>query len=366
MPEYRKNSITGDWVIIAADRAGRPETFCQRSENKKVRSADLDKTAECPFCYGNEDQTPPEIVAWRDGSPPNTPGWKVRVVPNKYPAASLKGPPEPWTAKGVFQEMAGYGIHEVLIETPQHNRHPGELSLHQTELIIKSYFHRFVDLARDGSLMSVQIFRNHGREAGASIEHPHSQLVALPCATPVLLKEMREAQRFYLEKGRCPYCLLLEEELSSGARIIIEDESFVAFVPYAARMPFELWIVPRRHQSSFSEINEAEQKVMALFVMKVLHVIKATLDDPPYNYYLHSAPLRALSLPYYHWHLEIFPRVTVPGGFEMGTGVYINVTVPEEAAQFLRERKECFEKHAENSNVFYSGVTQSPAGGEFS
>jgi UDPglucose--hexose-1-phosphate uridylyltransferase len=330
---------------------------------------------------------------------PDTAGWRVRVVPNKYPALEPQAPPpehpgeqqlhrksfethlrqdfnqqhlhqhphqyqsyRPAPTETLFRARPGYGVHEVLIETPEHNRHPGALSQEQMELVVRSYSLRCSALADDPNLRFIQLFRNHGREAGASIEHPHSQLIALPFVPAQVRLELERAHAYYLEHEDCPYCRLLAEERRGGARLIAENEFCSAYMPYASRYPFETLIVPRRHQSSFLEASEAELSGLAAIMGDVLGRLARALDDPSYNYYLHGAPLRLRELPHYHWHLELVPKLTTTAGFEMGSGVFINVTLPEEAARFLRE-KGGIENEAWRKDLLCPGPAQSPTRG---
>lgn len=341
MPEYRQDLTTGQWVIIATDRAKRPETFAGKKERLEARFEQPPYRENCPFCMGNETLTPPEIIALgRDSGAPDTPGWRVRVIPNKYPAVEPKGNPRPEHRPGeaIFRDMPGYGIHEVLVETPRHNLHPGSLGREQMELVVESYYQRFQHMSGDNNLRYVQIFRNHGREAGASIEHPHSQLIALPIVPPVVKQELQRSHDYYLSTEGCPYCHALAEEMEFGSRVVADNRFFSAYVPYAAHLPFEVWIMPKQHRSSFQEISKQEMSDLAEIMDRALGRLSNALDDPPYNFYLHSSPLRTSGLPYYHWHIVIIPKLTTVAGFEMGSGVFINVTVPEQAAEFLREK----------------------------
>lgn len=292
---------------------------------------------------GNETMTPPEVLALgRDSGLPDTPGWRIRVVPNKYPAVELQGEPGAGEGAegGIFRAMTGYGVHEVLVETPEHNRHPGALEQQQMELVVESIYRRCLALSREPNLQYIQVYRNHGREAGASIEHPHSQLIALPFVPPLIKGELQHSRDYYEESGGCPYCHTLAEELAYGGRMVTENRFFSAYIPYVARLPFETWIIPNQHQSSFLELNGGQLPALASIMGTVLGRLAEVLRDPPYNLYLHGAPLRSPGLPYYHWHLVIVPRLATGAGFEMGSGVYINITVPEESARYLREKGE--------------------------
>ena len=344
MTQYRQDLITGRWVIVAKERARRPAAFLSEEASDQSPLYRPEYVENCPFCYGNEEETPPEEVVWREEDTLKNAGptcltrWKVRVVPNKFPAVEPHNHPEMFSALPgfLYRGMPGFGVHEVIIETPLHNRHPGDLTRHQTELILEAYLHRLRFHAHNPNLKYVQLFRNHLREAGASLEHPHSQMVGLPFLPGEIQREMDGSYRFFLREGRCPYCSLIQEELSCGERIVYQAENFVALVPYAARVPFETWILPRRHRSAFSQLLAEEIGELAEVFQKVLGGMARSLNHPPYNLFLHTAPLREDELPGYHWHLEILPRLANLAGFEMGSGVYINVTPPEEAAAYLR------------------------------
>ncbi len=343
MPEYRQDIITGRWVIMATERARRPETFSRygkQAEEKKKAEEVPEYLEECPFCTGNEALTPSEVVSWRDKGQADTPGWQVRVVPNKYPAVEMRGRPEVNIRENIYPEMPGYGSHEVIIETPRHNCHPGFLSPGQMEQVVEAYLHRLKQLSANTVLKYVQVFRNHLREAGASVEHPHTQLLGLPFVPAALTRELDGSYQHYLREETCPYCLMLKEESRFGERMIFENENMAALMPYASRHPFETWVLPRRHRSSLNEISGGEKSDLAEAINQVLKLLSVGLDFPPYNMYLHTAPLRVQELPFYHWHLVILPRTTAPAGFEMGSEVFINTTVPEHAARFLREEIE--------------------------
>ncbi|RJX23468.1 MAG: galactose-1-phosphate uridylyltransferase [Dethiobacter sp.] len=338
MPILRQEPLTGEWVIIATDRARRPETFAPQKKEKKAPSPA--RVDNCPFCYGNEHMTPPEVLAYRDESPKaDTPGWSLRVIPNKFPALEQSDNGEGLFIGNFFESCQGYGVHEVIIETPEHNRHLPDLNDYELALVLKSFEERLVSLAGDPKLKYVQIFRNHLREAGASIEHPHCQLLALPFTPPLLDIEYRRCRDYYEEEGRCLLCTLLEEEEKMGDRVVLENDSFLAFIPFAAPLPFTTWIAPRGHASSL-EVSQDNWEAKLVPVLKgFLSKLSQKLEDPPYNLYLHLAPLRSEPLSYYHWHMEIIPKLTIVAGLEMATGTYINVSKPEEAAKFLREQK---------------------------
>jgi len=329
VPELRRDAVSGRWVIIATDRAARPTDFIKPKDVPQDRD-------RCPFCAGREHETPPEILALRPaGGGANTPGWEVRVVPNKYPALRIEG--NLGIVGGpLFEHMDGVGAHEVIIETPEHDTHLGLLPTPHVEKVLWAYRERYLDLDRDPRFRYALLFRNHGRSAGASLAHPHSQLIALPVLPRRAEEELEVARAYFAEHARCLYCDVLEAELEAGQRIVYENEGFVAYEPYASRFPFETWIVPRRHTASFGDLPDEDLPDAADALGQTLYRLHAVLDNPPYNFILHTAPYDPIPGHFYHWHIEIMPRLTQVAGFEWGTGFYINVTPPEEAARFLR------------------------------
>ncbi len=331
MPELRRDPITGEWVIMAGERAKRPDDFRSHAVERGGEAP-----GDCPFCPGNERMTPPEILAFRHpGSQRNGPGWWVRVVPNKYPALAVEGELNK-TGFGMYDWMNGVGAHEVIIETPEHDKHPAFLDPRQIEDVLWAYRARYLDLKKDPRLKAITIFRNHGRVAGASLSHPHSQLIATPMVPGDVVRQLEGARRYMQYRDRCVYCDILRQELDERARLVTENEHFVALEPYASRYPFETWVIPKRHLASFAAIPAEEQASFAQILGETLGRICLCLDDPPYNYNIYTAPCDEDETEEFHWHLDITPRLTIAAGFEMGTGIHINVTPPEVAAEALR------------------------------
>ena len=329
MPELRKDPVTNRWVIIASERAKRPSDF-------SIEPTVL-KHGFCPFCYGNEDKTPPEIVAYADGNrKQNTPGWQVRVVPNKFPALQIEGEINK-KGVGMYDMMNGIGAHEVIIETPEHDKTLPELSDIQVEKIITAYRDRGLDLKKDIRFEYILLFKNYGDAAGASLEHPHSQLIATPIVPKRVIEEIRGSHQYFEYKERCVFCDILRQELNSTERIISENSNFLSFEPFAPRFPFETWILPKKHYSDFLEIDEVMIKDLARILKDTIGRIKKALNDPPFNYIIHTTPLKKQYRDVEHWHFEIMPKLTKVAGFEWGSGFYINPTPPEEAAKYLRE-----------------------------
>ncbi len=331
MPDLRKDPIVGRWVIIAKNRAKRPH---ESVDGAVARPAG----AFCPFCEGHESHTPHEIAAYRQpGTHRDQPGWRVRVVPNKFPALEIEGDPSQ-REQGIYSMMGGVGAHEVIVETPQHVTSTTELSAESLRDVLWMYRERLLDLQKDKRLVYGMIFKNVGSAAGASLDHSHSQLIVMPIVPINVAEEIAGSDAFYQDRGRCVYCDMLEQELAYEQRIVVDSPGFVAFCPFAARFPFETWIVPAEHASHYETLTPAAAEELARVLARVLSKIEAALDRPAYNYIIHTAPFDTPALGHYHWHIEIIPRVTKMAGFEWGTGFYINPVPPEEAATLMRSQ----------------------------
>jgi UDPglucose--hexose-1-phosphate uridylyltransferase len=329
MPELRHDPIQKRWVIIASERGRRPDDFPRMEQGVPG--------GFCPFCEGNEAKTPPEITALGyPGRTPNSPGWQVRVVPNKFPALRIEGELDR-KGIGVHDRMNGVGAHEVIIETPDHQQTPATLPVRAIEEVLWAYRDRVLDLKNDKRFRYVLIFKNHGEAAGASLEHSHSQLIALPIVPKRVLEEVEGARHYYREKERCIFCDVIHQETETGVRVIGENDQFITLAPYAPRFPFEMWLLPKQHGSSFENNQSSVYASLARAFKDNLMRMDAVLDHPAYNFVLHTSPIGEESNEHYHWHFEIMPKLTKVAGFEWGTGFYICPTPPEEAAQFLRE-----------------------------
>lgn len=326
--ELRQDKATRQWVIFAPARRKRPRDFVRDS----LGGANVPSYDEgCPFCPGNDRLLPPILFerTAEDGS------WRTRVVANKFPALTPEGDTVR-IPRGGHLAMSGYGHHEVIIETPAHDGQIGRMSLDEVEGIVETYHKRYVDLLKFEKNLMVIVFRNHGRSAGTSLLHPHSQVISTGVVPRHIRWKEEEARRYFDEWGRCVYCDILEEETRDGSRMIMENPSFAAFVPFAAEVPFETWIVPRRHRADFGEIGDPEKADLASALRDVLGRFHARLSDPDYNYVVNTAARqRAGELPL-HWYLRIRPRLVTPAGFEMGSGMSINPSIPEEDAALLR------------------------------
>jgi UDPglucose--hexose-1-phosphate uridylyltransferase len=330
MPELRFNNISREWVIIATERAKRPEDFVK---TKKEKSGIPAYKENCPFCVGNENQTPPEVFRLGDNGK-----WRVRVVPNKFGALSSEGEK---IRKGTFSfpSMSGVGLHEVIVEHPNHNAVTCLMTDEEVVDIIRTYKSRYESIKQDKRIEAIIIFKNHGPAAGCSLEHTHSQLIATPIVPPQIRTRLSQAVTYYDFTGECMCCKALADEMKAGDRIILETKHFVAFIPFAALSPFHTWIFPKRHAPSFGDINEEEIKDLAINLKTVLKKIYVGLDDPDFNYTIRSVPIYESAISYSHWYLNIIPRVTQIAGFEIGSGMFINIALPEKSAEFLRNIK---------------------------
>ena len=332
MPELRKDPVTGRWVIIAAERRRRPNDF-------RVDRVAVQGREHCPFCAGHEGLTPPEICAYRpDHTARDTPGWDLRVVPNKFPALKVEGGLDR-EGDGIYDRMNGIGAHEVIIETPDHDRSLAQMSEPEIERVLWAFRERMVDLRQDHRLRYILVFKNHGAAAGATLEHPHSQLIALPVVPDFVREEIDGARRHFEDKERCVFCDIVHQEIAQGTRVIQENADIVAVAPYAPRFAFETWLLPRRHGARFEEAPRHEYESLARLLKAVLQRIDKALESPPFNLIVHTSPFSENVANEYHWHVEIMPKLTRVAGFEWGTGFYINPTSPEEATRVLRAVK---------------------------
>lgn len=328
MPELRHNVLTREWVIIATERAKRPHEFARKDDGKR---ANLPYVESCPFCPGNEQMTPPATLVI-----PNNGSWKVRVTPNKFAALSYDGERHR-SFEGIRRTVTGVGVHEVIVESPDHSKATALLEDTQVETLIDAYLDRFNFASQDPRVEQVTIFKNHGLAAGTSLEHPHSQIIGCPVITSQIRDRMINALRHFDEYGECIFCRVLEVELLEKARIVIETGHFVAFVQFAALTPFSMLIMPRRHMACFSEISDAEAADLARILRRTLAKLYYGLNDPDFNYTIRTAPREACGVKYFHWYLSIIPRLTRVAGFELGSGMFINTSLPEENASFLRD-----------------------------
>lgn len=326
MPELRLNLITREWVIILSERAKRPEDFRQR-KGKRYRPRYLES---CPFCPGNESKTPDEIIRYPEGE-----NWKVRVTPNKYAVLSAEG--ERFRKnEGMRHVVTGVGRHEVIIESPFHDMSIALMDVEDVGEVLDVYKERFLDCFGDRRIQHVIIFKNHGVGSGTTIMHPHTQLIGTPVVPMQIRHRVEECMRYFDNTGECLVCGTVRDELKDGRRVIVDSEHFVSFIPYAALSPFHTWIFPKKHQQSFAQITDEEMADLAHSLKETLSRIHFGLDDPDFNMVIRSlSPYRSRS-EYIHWYISIVPHVMNISGFELGSGMYVNASMPEQVAEFLR------------------------------
>ncbi|MFH1282480.1 MAG: galactose-1-phosphate uridylyltransferase [bacterium] len=328
MSELRRDPIVGRWVVISTERGAElSDYFIKKCKVKEEF---------CNYCAGNEGKTPPEIMAYRpQGGKTDKKPWDLRVIPNKFPALLMDGSMNR-IGDGMYDKMDGIGTHEVIIETPQHSANIYELPGRKVEDIIWAYRDRIIDLKKDNRLEYVLIFKNHGVDADAPQSHTHSQLIATPVVPKKIKEEMKGAKSYYEYKERCVFCDMIHQEKRDQLRVVFENIGFLAFEPFASRYPFETWVLPKIHASNFENIQKKEVEQLADIMKEINHRISKALNDPPYCYMLHNTPVKENNLIYYHWHIEIVPKLKNTQGFEWGSSFYINTTSPEESAKFLR------------------------------
>lgn len=326
--EIRQNLATNQWVIFAPARGKRPHDFVREATD---RGPLAEYDADCPFCPGNEELLTSIIdeVPRVRGS-----GWRTRVVTNKYPAVTPNGELDR-SVEGIYLSMKGVGRHEVIIESPKHNAQIASMDEKSVIPIVETYHRRYTDILSDEHTMMVVIFRNHGPEAGTSLIHPHSQLISVGWVPWDIRWREDAAEQYYDRWGRCVQCDMLKFERRDGRRSILENESFFAFIPYAADVPFEVWVMPKEHQANFGDISDNEKEDLANALHRVLRMLHDQLNDPDYNYVINTAARHKSGEPHLHWYVQIRPRLTTRAGFEIGSGISINPSLPEADAEFL-------------------------------
>jgi UDPglucose--hexose-1-phosphate uridylyltransferase len=328
--ELRTDPITGRVVAIDLGPFRRRDDFA-------LEAVRLDEApAECPLCEGREADAGPEILAWREGGPANVPGWSVRVVPNRNPMLKIEGRPDV-RSDGLFESRDGLGAHEVIVETPIHDQPLHTLDEERLWRVLWAWRTRIHDLRRDSRFASIVILKNHGRSSGARLDHSHSQLTAYPMIPPALADKVQGAARYASIHSKCVFCDLIAQELTDGRRIISDHDAVIALAPYASRVPFETWLIPRDHSPRFEDATDVTLHAMAVTFRSVMARIDWALERPAYNLVLHTAPLSGEADAAFHWHLEIVPRVTRFSGLESGTGLHRNPVPPEEAASVMRQ-----------------------------
>jgi UDPglucose--hexose-1-phosphate uridylyltransferase len=332
MTELRRDAIVGRWVIMEMDEPMTPKDL-------QAPPHHYEEMVNCPFCYGNEYMTPPEIQAFRNAKTlPNTAGWQVRVVPNKFPALQIEGNLDKH-GMGIFDISNGIGAHEVIIETPYHEKDLPDLETAEVQNVLKMYCLRSRDLQKDKRFKYIMIFKNYGSGAGATLDHNHSQLIALPMIPKNVIEELSGSGEYFDFRERCIFCDMIRQELDENERIVAQNDQFIAFCPFASRFPFEMWIMPKEHQPFFHDSSDAQLASLSWVLKDVLTRMKIALNDPPYNFIIHTSPINGEEHQGYHWHMEIMPRLSRIAGFEWGTGFYAVSTPPEVAIKYLKEVK---------------------------
>jgi UDPglucose--hexose-1-phosphate uridylyltransferase len=347
MRELRFDPIRNRWVIISTERSRRPSDYTLDSNGANENGS---TPLSCPFCEGSEEKTPPEIFAIRnEESSPNSRGWRVRVVPNKFPALQIEDNAFRY-GMGIFDVASGAGAHEVIIETPDHGKGLADLDVDWIKDVLIAFRVRIKDLFCDNRLRYILIFKNHRAKAGASLTHTHSQLIATPMVPPVVKQELLVCRENYRSKERCLICDLIKQEIEFKERVVHDSKSYIIWTPFASSFPFETWILPKKHLHDYSMLDDRELRDLAVVLKLNLISLKKLLNDPPYNFVIHTSPPRFDrpghpqhwdSIEFdFHWHIEIIPRLTTIAGFEWGAGFFINPTPPEVAAQYLRNEIE--------------------------
>ena len=331
MSEIRQDPATREWVIIAPERAKRSRDILKRTPADKLPNWD----ESCPFCPGNEAQTPDEVFRLPVSSQNST--WEVRVVPNRFAALASGGGISREEAGHFFRKMDGIGAHEVVIETPSHNTPMALEPYEQIEKVLIAYQKRYNTLKKNRQFKFITIFKNHGWTSGTSLAHPHSQLVATPIAATYYRRKFGVAVDYYDDVGKCLYCDLVAEELDKGERIVAQTKQFVTLHPYASRVPYEVWIIPKIHCATFGLFPTTYLGELAIVLKDSLLCLYRKLNNPDFNLMLDTTTTEDEEDPYYHWHFRIIPRLTAIAGFEMGSGIYINTVLPEETARLTRE-----------------------------
>ena len=325
--ELRQDIVTGDWVVIATGRAKRPEDF---SNNDYSTHHLDDDTENCYFCDPEKSGQEKDVLIYhkKNGE------WTLRVFPNKYPAF-YRGRVPRSLAEGPYFAMTGTGYHEVIV-TANHFKHLPDLEVIEVAEVFDAFQDRYIDLMKKKSVNFITIFHNYGKEAGASIAHPHSQLIAIPVISPYIRQELNGAKLYKKSNKECVYCVMVKYESEHKERVVFENDKFIAFCPFSSRSAFEIWVMPKKHNPYFERITDDDKIKLAEVFKKALMSIKKTIDNPPYNFYIHTSPCDGKDYPHYHWHIEILPHTSTWAGFELETGIEISMIQPEVAAKALR------------------------------
>jgi len=325
--ELRQDLVTGDWVVIATGRAKRPEDF---AENKRI-ILEEDSSAPCFFCNPEETGQEKDVLLYERASG----DWSLRVFPNKYPAFT-RGKAPKHTEEGPYFSMDGTGYHELIV-TRDHYKQIAQLNVLEVAEIVDAYQERYIDLMNKKSVNYIEVFHNHGKEAGASITHPHSQLMAIPVISPYVQSELDGAERYYKSNKHCVYCSMIEWEVEHKKRVVFENDEFVAYCPFSSRVAFEVWVLPKKHKPYFERTADNEKLLLAEALQTAISKIYKALGDPAYNFYIHTAPCDGKDYLHFHWHIEILPHTANWAGFELSTGIEISTIQPEVAAEYLNK-----------------------------
>ncbi len=330
MGELRRDPIIGQWVVVATDKESLTPVGYERCEHV------LTQEAVCQFCSGREQYTPAEVDAIRfNGSSANTPGWAARAVPNKFPALKIEGGLDK-SGIGIYDISNGIGAHEVIIETPDHQKDLVDLSVQEISYVLRLYLNRGIALAKDRRFKYIMVFKNYGESAGASIEHAHSQIIALPMVPKLVKAELDGARHYTQFRGRCLFCDILEQEYADEDRIVTQNDRFIGICPYVPRYPFENWILPKEHEADFFALKDEDMMSLAGILKEMLVRMEKVLGCS-YNFYIHTSPVGYKDKEMYHWHIEIVPQLVKIKGYEWGTGLYLVPTSPAVAAGYLRD-----------------------------
>ena len=327
--QLRQDIVTGDWVVIATGRGKRPSDFSEK-EKKKETSKEID---ECLFCDPVASGQEEDVLIYTTGEG----DWTLRIFPNKYPAFSRpSGGRIHHKEEGPYFWMDGVGYHEVIV-TRDHFKHIGLMDPIWVAEILDAYQTRYLDLMNKKSVRYVEIFHNHGKKAGASISHPHSQLVAIPVISPYIQLELNGSEEYHQSHKTCVYCDMIKWEQSHGKRVVFENDDFLVITPFASRSAFEMWVLPKKHAPYFERISDEEKISGGEALHEAVRKLGKILNEPDFNFYLHSSPCDGKDYPHYHWHIEILPKTSTWAGFELSTGIEVSTIEPEEAAKYLRE-----------------------------
>lgn len=340
--EFRKDMVSGEWVLVASSRGRRPHYF----NHKKAKREKASKRG-CPF-EDPQKSGNPEPLLWhgleelRASKSLPFGKWFVQIIPNKYPALSPSKTCPIAKGSDSYKMMAGVGFHEVVITRP-HDRDLSKMTYDEAQLVLRVYQERYLELQKEKCVEYILIFHNHGERAGASIAHPHSQIAALPIIPPDVANSFEGSRKYFEVNGHCVHCTMLEEELKEKKRIVFQNEYFVVVSPYASRISYETRIYPKWHASHFEEMDEHKRIWMAQALVEALSRLGRVLGDPDYNFFIHTAPAKRKFMEHYHWHVEILPKTATWAGLELGTGIEVVATSPEDAARELRELKPLYD-----------------------